>query len=173
MSVSEANQVYEAIQQERPVYPTKISLGLDRTRQLFSETANPYAAALKREIDSEFQEEPMSDLNEADLSWSILTTHIKYTEGCEKSWFKPMNDSPLFQGFTEINFTDAECVQDVSKEQFEEVSCELNNSSNFKEHVDVMTTYLGRYMAQWGPRMFNSENVISLDRKRSYSRVLI
>ena len=150
MSVSEANQVYEAIQQERPVYPTQISLGLDRTMQLLSETANPYAAAVKRELDSEFQEEPMSDLNEADLSWSILTTQVKYTEGCEKSWFKPMNDSPLFQGFTEINFTDAECVQDVSKEQFEEVSCELNNSSNFEEHVDVTTTYLGRYMAQGG-----------------------
>ena len=79
MSVSEANQVYEAIQQERPVYPSKLSLGLDRTRQLFLETANPYVAALNRELDSEFQEEPMSDLNEADLSWSILTTHVKYT----------------------------------------------------------------------------------------------
>ena len=165
MSVSEANQVYEAIQQESPVYPTKVSLGLDRTRQLLAETANPYAAALKREIDSEFQEEPMSELSEADLSWSILTTLVKYTEGCEKSWFKPMNDSPLFQGFTEIDFTDAECVQDVSEEQFEEVSCELNNSSNFKEHVNVTTTYLGRYMAQGGPQMFNSENVISLDGK--------
>ena len=62
-------EVYEAIQQDRPVYPTKISLGLDRTRQLLSETANPYAAVLKREVDLEFQEEPMSGLNEADLSW--------------------------------------------------------------------------------------------------------
>ena len=132
------------------MYHTKLSLGLDRTRQLLSETANPYVAAVKREIDSEFQEEPTSDLNEADLLLSILTTQVKYTESCEKSWFKPMNDSPLFQGFTEINFTDAECVQDVSKEQYEEVSCELNNSSNFEEHVNVTTTYLGRYMAQGG-----------------------
>ena len=62
-----------------------------------------------------------------------------------------------------MNFTDAECVQDVSDEHFEEVSCKLNNSSSFEEHVDVMTTYLGRYMAQGGPQMFNSENVISLD----------
>ena len=133
-----------------PVYPTKISLGLDRTRQLLSETANPYAAALKRDLDSEFQEEPMSGLNEADLSWSILTTQVKYAKSSENSWFKPMNDSPLFQGFTEQNFTDAECVQDVSDEHFEEVSCELSNSSDFEEHVDVTTTYLGRYMAQGG-----------------------
>ena len=76
-----------------------------------------------------------------------------------------MNDSPLFQGFKEQNFTDAECVQDVSNEHFEEVSCELSNSSYFEEHVNVTTTYLGRYMAQGGPRMFNSENVISLDGK--------
>ena len=76
-----------------------------------------------------------------------------------------MNDSPLFQGFKEQNFTDVECVQDVSSEHFKEVSCELSNSSNFKEHVNVMTTYLGRYMAQEGPQIFNSENVISLDGK--------
>ena len=101
-----------------------------------SETANPYAAALKREIDSEFQEEPpMSGLYETDLSWSILTTQVKYVKENGKSWFKPMNDSPLFQGFTEMNFTDAECVEDVSGEHFDEVSCELNESLNFDEHV--------------------------------------
>ena len=53
----------------------------------------------------------------------------------------------------------------MSDEHFKEVSCELNNLSNFEEHVNVMTTYLGRYMAQVGPRMFNSENVIFLDGK--------
>ena len=95
----------------------------------------------------------MSDLNETDLSWSILTTQVKYTETSKKSWFKPMNNSALFQGFTEQNITDAECVEDVSNVHFEEVCCELNTSSNFKEHIDVMTTYLGRYMAQGGPRM--------------------
>ena len=88
------------------MHPTKISLGLDRTRQLLSETANPYAAALKRDLDSEFQEEPMSGLNEVDLSWSTLTMQVKYSKASENSWFKPMNDSPLFQGFTEQTFTD-------------------------------------------------------------------
>ena len=42
-----------------------------------------------------------------------------------------MNDSPLFQGFTEMNFTDAECVQDISDEHFEEVSCELSEFIKF------------------------------------------
>ena len=57
------------------------------------------------------------------------------------------------------------CVKDVSDKHFEEVSCELQTSSNLEKHVDVTTTYLGRYMAQGGPRTFNSENVISLDGK--------
>ena len=107
----------------------------------------------------------MSALNEADLSWSILTTPVQYTTAAEYSCFKPMNNSPLFQSFKEQSYRESECVKDVSDEHFEEVSCELSNSSNFKEHVDVTTTYLGRYMAQGGPRMFNSENVISLDGK--------
>ena len=69
--MSEAHKVYEAIQQDRPVYPNKISLGLDRTNQLLSESAasNPYAAALHKNLDSEFQEEPDPALNDADLSW--------------------------------------------------------------------------------------------------------
>ena len=37
----------------------------------------------------------------------------------------PLNDSPLFQSFKVQNFSDAECVQDVSHEHFEEVSCEF------------------------------------------------
>ena len=144
----------------------KICLGSDQSQNMV-ETAslNPYSAALHKNFDSEFQEEPLSALNEADLFWSILTTHVQYTTAAEYSCFKPMNDSPLFQNFKEQNFSESECVEDVSDEHFEEVSCELNNSPNFEEHVDVMTTYLGRYMAQGGPRAFNSENIISLDGK--------
>ena len=36
----------------------------------------------------------------------------------------------------------------MDDEYFEKVSCELQNTSNFEEHIDVTTTYLGRYMAQ-------------------------
>ena len=164
--MSEAHRVYEAIQQNKSVVPMKICLGTDQSQNMV-ETAseNPYSAALHKNFDSEFQEEPLSALNEADLSWSLLTTHVQYTTAAEYSCFKPMNDSPLFQNFKEQNFSETGCVEDVSNEHFEEVSCELSNSSNFEEHVDVMTTYLGRYMAQGGPRTFNSGKVISLDRK--------
>ena len=94
-------------------------------------------------FDSEFQEEPLSALNEADLYWSILTTHMQYMTAAEYSCFKPMNDSPLFQSFKEQNFSERECVKDISDEHIKEVSCELTNSSNFEEHVNV-TNYIPR-----------------------------
>ena len=145
----------------------KIYLGSDQSIQHVAETAllNPYSAALQRNVDSEFQEEPLSVLNEAGLSWSILTTHVQYMTAGQYSCFRPMNDSPLFQNFKEQDFNETECVKDVSDKHFEEVSCELQTSSNLEKHVDVTTTYLGRYMAQGGPRTINSENVISLDGK--------
>ena len=34
-----------------------------------------------------------------------------------------------------------------------------------EEHIEVTTTYLGRYLVQGGHRTFNSENAISLDGK--------
>ena len=64
---------------------------------------------------------------------------------------KPLNDSPSFQTFDKQNFDESECVEDMSGEHFEEVSCELQNTSNFEEHIDVTTAYLSRYMAQGDP----------------------
>ena len=101
--MSEAHRVYEAIQQDKPVVLMKINLGSDESIQNMSQPAslNPYSAALHKNFDSEFQEEPMSALNEADLSGSILTIHVQYTKAAEYSCFKPMNNSPLFQNFKE------------------------------------------------------------------------
>ena len=76
---------------------------------------------------------------------------MQYKTAVHNGCFKHLNDSPLFCTFGKQNFN--ECVEDVSAEHFEEVSCELQNSSNFEEYVDGITTYLGRYMAQGGPRM--------------------
>ena len=167
LSVSEAHRVYEAVQQDKPVVPMTVVLGSDKSIQNVTETAllNPYSAALHKNFDSEFQEEPLTALNDADLSWSILTTQVQYKTAVQNCCFKPLNDSPLLCTFEKQNFDESECVEYMSAEHFEEVSCELQNSSNFEEHVDVTTNYLGRYMAQGGPRMFNSENVISLDGK--------
>ena len=90
---------------------------------------------------------------------------MQYKAAIQDCCFKPLNDSPLFCTFENQNFYESECVEYMSAEHFEELSCELQNSSNFEEHVDVTTTYLSRYIAQGGPRMFNSENVISLNGK--------
>ena len=134
--------MYEVVQQDKPIVPPKVHLGLDE--QIVDETAvqNPYAAALQKDIDSEYHEEPLSALNKADLSWSILTTHVQYTTAIQYSCFKLMNDSPLFRNFKEKQFDETECVEDVSDEHFKEVSCELQTSSNFEEHVNMTTMYL-------------------------------
>ena len=92
----------------------------------------------------------MSALNDADLSWSILTTHVQYTKAAEYSCFKPMNDSRCFRVsnnkiLVKLNVLKMSVVNTLKK--FLGV---LSNSSNFEEHVNVMTTYIGRYMAQWG-----------------------
>ena len=150
----------------KPVVLLSVHLGSDQSIQNVAETAllNPYSAALHKNFDSEFQE-PLAALNDADISWSILTTHVQYKAAAQYSCVKPMNDSPLFQNFEQQNFDETECVEDMNNEHFEEVSCELQNTSNFEEHIDVTITYLGRYLAQGGPRTFNSENVISLEGK--------
>ena len=76
--MSEAHRVYEAVQQDKPVVPLSVHLWSDQSIQNVAETVllNPYSAALHRNFDSE--EEPLSALNDADLSWSILTTHVQY-----------------------------------------------------------------------------------------------
>ena len=54
----------------------KIKLGLDRSIQPMSEPGCNQIympVTLHKNFDSEFQEEPVSALNDADLSWSILT----------------------------------------------------------------------------------------------------
>ena len=35
--------------------------------------------------------------------------------------------------------------------------CKLSNPSNFEEHVNVTTIYLGRYMAQGGLECWNEK----------------
>ena len=159
LSVSEVHRVYEAVHQDKPVVPVvTVVLGSDKSIQNVTETAllNPYSAALHTNFDSEFQEEPLTALNNADLPWSIPNTQMQYKTAIQNCYFKSLYDSPLFCTFEKQNFDENECVEDMSAEHFEEVSCELQNSSNFEEHVDVTTTYLGRYMAQGGPRILNS-----------------
>ena len=78
--MSEAHRGYEAVQQDKPVVPMTVVIGSDKSIQNVTETAllNPYSAALHKNFDSEFQEEPLTALNDADLYWSILTTQVQY-----------------------------------------------------------------------------------------------
>ena len=78
--MSEAHRGYEAVQQDKPVVSMTVVIGSDKSIQNVTETAllNPYSAALHKNFDSEFQEEPLTALNDADLYWLILTTQVQY-----------------------------------------------------------------------------------------------
>ena len=80
MSVSEAHRGYEAVQQDKPVVPMTVVIRSDKSIQNVTEAAllNPYSTALHKNFDSEFQEEPLTALNDSDLYWSILTTQVQY-----------------------------------------------------------------------------------------------
>ena len=67
--MSEAHRQYEAVQQDKPVVPMTVVIGSDKSIQNVTETAllNPYSTALHKNFDSEFQEEPLTALNDADL----------------------------------------------------------------------------------------------------------
>ena len=134
LGLSEAHKVYEAIQQDKPVVPMTVTLGSDRSIQNVTETAllNPYFATLHKNFDSKFKEEPLTALNDADLSWSIATTQVQYKTAVQNCCLKPLNDSPLFCTFEKQKYDGSECVEDMSAEHLEEVSCEFQNSSNFE-----------------------------------------
>ena len=80
--------MYEAVQQDKPVVPMTVHVGSDKSIQNVTALLNPYSAALHKNSDSEFQEEPLTVLNDADLSWSILTIHVQYKTAVQFSCFK-------------------------------------------------------------------------------------
>ena len=70
LSVSGAHRVYQAVQQDKSVVSMTVALGSDKLIQNVTETAllNPYSATLHKNFDSEFQGEPLTALNDDDLS---------------------------------------------------------------------------------------------------------
>ena len=99
MTPTQAQHVYEAVENNVPVTPLRVEL---RSENAFvagaKDTAsmNPYAAALFTQCDTEFQEEPTTALANADLMWSLLGTEVQYKYPFEEFSFREMNDSPIY-----------------------------------------------------------------------------
>ena len=158
----QAQHVYEAVQSRRPVQPYMSSVDLD---QLTSndKDVNPYHAGLHARVDTELFHEPMLEMDQCDLNWSILSTHDDYTMHKDlDSPFKSMNTSNLYGRLgKDDNLTEG--PTEIRDERFEEVSSYLRTSSYYYYTNDVSTTYLGTYLDGNKPRAFNFENHIPMD----------
>ena len=114
-------------------------------------------------VDTELFHEPMLEMDQCDLNWSILSTHVDYpTHKDLDSLYRSMNTSNLYDKLGDDDIL-VEGPTEISDERFEEVSCCLKTSSYYDDTKDVSTTYLGTYLDGNKPRVFNFENHIPMD----------
>ena len=81
MTPTQAQHVYEAVENNVPVTPLRVELRSENAAVAGAKdtaSMNPYAAALFTQCDTEFQEEPTTALANADLMWSLLGTEVQY-----------------------------------------------------------------------------------------------
>ena len=96
LTEEQAQHVYEAVQSGRPVQPYISSVDLDQLT-CNNKDVNPYHAGLHARVDTKLFHESMLEMDQCDLNWSILSTHVDYTthKGLD-SPFKSMNTSNLY-----------------------------------------------------------------------------
>ena len=98
-------------------------------------------------VDTELFQEPRLEMDQCDLNWSILSTHVDYTTHRDlDSPYKDMNTSVLYDRLGE----DDNLVSgptEISDERFEDISYSLKTTAYYDDTNDVSTTYLGTYHA--------------------------
>ena len=162
LTEDQAQYVYEAVQSGRPVQPYVFNLDIDQLTSL-SEDVNPYHAGLHARVDIELFHEPLLEMDQCDLHWSILSTHVEYTMHKDlDNPFRSMNASNLYDRLEKSDNL-IEGPTEMGDERFEEVTCCLKASSYYDDTNDVSTTYLGTYLDENKPRTFNFENHIPMD----------
>ena len=119
-----------------------------------SKVVNPYNVGLRTNTESTLKKEPSSEMKKCDLTWSILSTVVDYTENDKDSPYKEMNHSPIYSRFENVNDLITEEQSDLWDERFDEVSCNLYSSHKFDETNDVSTTYLRYYKSKGEERTF-------------------
>ena len=158
----QTQHVYEAVQEGKPVQPYPSHVDIDQLAIDNSEV-NPYHKGLCAMVDTELFKEPRLEMDQCDLNWPILSTHVDYTTHRDLvSPYKDMNTSVLYDRLGD----DDNLVSgptDISDERFEEVSCCVKTTTYYDDTNDVSTTYLGTYHAGDKPKAFNFENHIPMD----------
>ena len=159
MTKEQAELVYEAVENGEQVNPLAVN---SRVEEL-SEVVNPYTVGLRTSTDSTLKKEPFSEMKKCDLTWSILSTVVDYTENDKDSPYKEINHSPIYSRFEDTKDLILDDQSDLWNERFEDVSCNLYSSNKFDDTNDVSTTYLGYYKTKGEERTFPVDNHIPID----------
>ena len=118
MTKEETEYVYRSVKNGTQVKPVHIDKMVDK---IVDVSVNPYQEALTQELDSNLHEEPSLELKRCDLTWSILSTEIDYSE---------MNTSNLYNKLQADEQLITESSSDQWDERFEEVTCSLHFHTN-------------------------------------------
>ena len=159
MTKEQTELVYEAVVNGEQVNPLAVNSRVDE----LSKVVNPYTVGLRTNTDSTLKKEPFSEMKKCDLTWSILSTVVGYTENDKDSPYKEMNHGPVYSRFEDTEDLILGGQSDLWNERFEEVSCNLYSSNKFDDTNDVSTTYLGYYKSKDEERTFPVDNHIPID----------
>ena len=159
LTKEQAEIVYDAVENGEQVNPVSVNSRLD----IDTPIVNPYTIGLRTNTDSSLIKEPALEMKRCDLTWSILSTVVDYTENDKESPYKNMNYSPIYSRFTEESNVLCEDPSDLWQERYEEVSCNLYTRNEFDDNSDVSTTYLGYHKSNGEERTFPVDNHIPID----------
>ena len=102
-------------------------------------------------------------MKKCDLTWSILSTVVDYTECGKSSPYKEVNHSPVYRKFTSTKDLVYDEATDHWQERYEDVTCNLYARNEFDDNNDVSTTYLGYYKSKGEERTFPVDNHIPIE----------
>ena len=159
MSKEQAEHVYEAVENGEQVKPLSVNSSVDEQDSIF----NPYTIGLRTNTDSSLKKEPAIEMKKCNLTWSILSTVVDYTECGKSSPYKEVNHSPVYNKFTSTKDLVYDEATDHWQERYEDVSCNLYARNEFDDNNDVSTTYLRYYKSKVEERTFPVDNHIPID----------
>ena len=159
LSKEQAEYVYEAVENGEQVKPLSVNSSVDEQDSI----VNPYTIGLRTNTDSSLKKEPALEMKKCDLTWSILSTVVDYTECGKSSPYKEVNHSPVYSKFTSTKDLVNDEATDHWQERYEDVSCNLYARNEFDDNNDVSTTYLGYYKSKGEERTFPVDNHIPID----------
>ena len=121
MTKEQAQLVYEAVANGKQVNPLAVNIRVDE----LSKVVNPYTVGLRTDTDSTLKKEPSSEMKKCNLTWSILSTVVDYTENDKDSPYKGVNHSPIYKRFESLKDLIIDEQADLGDDRFKEVSCNL------------------------------------------------